>query len=215
MTALVWDQPGDRRYETGIDHGVLYLPGGGAVPWNGLVSLTETRSREVKSFYMDGFKYLDYSIPGAYAAKLQAFTYPDELEDLIGNRELWPGVTVYDQRAKRFNLSYQTRIGNDLDHEDYGFHLHLVYNVTAVESDVAFNTMGESFSAATFEWALSGVPNVPGSEIFSFGPSSHFSIHSRKLEFSRVGNLLNHLYGTDTTAPAMPDLSTLASIATA
>lgn len=215
MTALVWDQPGDRRYEAGIDHGVLYIPGGAAVPWNGLISVNEARSREVKSFFMDGFRYFDYSIPGAYAAKLQAFTYPDELEDLVGNREIWPGVNVSDQRAKRFHLSYQTRIGNDLENEDYGFHLHLVYNVTAMESDVTFNTIGEAFSGVNFEWNLSGVPNVAGSEIFSFGPSSHFSIHSRRLGFTRVGNLLNHLYGTDTTAPAMPDLSTLASIATA
>ena len=26
MPPLVWDQVGERLYETGVDHGVLYLP---------------------------------------------------------------------------------------------------------------------------------------------------------------------------------------------
>jgi hypothetical protein len=210
MTALVWDQPGDRRYETGIDHGVLYLPGGGAVPWNGLVSLVETRTRELKSFYIDGFKYLDYSVPGAYAAKLQAFTYPDEFDDLIGNRELAPGLTIYDQRATQFGLSYRTGIGNDLEGVNYGYNIHLVYNVTASESDPTFNTMGDSFSGVTFEWNLVAVPNLPS----GFGPSSHFSADSRKLSPTHLANLENYLYGTSGSAPALPDLSTLNSLVT-
>jgi hypothetical protein len=208
MTALAWDQPGDRRYETGIDHGVLYLPGDGAVPWNGLVSLVETRSREVKSFYMDGFKYLDYSVPGAYAAKLQAFTYPDEFDDLIGNRELFPGLTVYDQRAKRFNLSYRTKIGNDIDGTDHGYKIHLIYNVTASESDATFTTIGDSFSGGTFEWNLTAVPNLP----FGFNWSSHFSADSRRMPLTNLANLESHIYGSSGADPALPDLATLISI---
>jgi hypothetical protein len=208
MTALVWDQPGARRYEAGIDRGVLYLPGGGGVPWNGLISLSETRSREVKSYYMDGFKYLDYSVPGAYSAKLQAFTYPDELDDLIGNRELFIGLTAYDQRAKRFDLSYRTKIGNDLQNDDHGYNIHLIYNVTATQSDATYNTIGESFPGAAFEWNLYGIPPAP----YGYNWTSHYSADSRRLGPVQMANLENYLYGTSGSNPAMPDLPTLASI---
>jgi hypothetical protein len=75
MTALEWDKVGDRRYETGIDRGVLFVKGGPAVPWNGLSSVTEAVGRDVKSYYLDGVKYLDHHVPGSYSAKLAAFTY--------------------------------------------------------------------------------------------------------------------------------------------
>lgn len=47
MAKIVWDKTGERRYETGVDHGVLYTPDNtGAyntgVAWNGLVSVTES-----------------------------------------------------------------------------------------------------------------------------------------------------------------------------
>jgi hypothetical protein len=44
MTKVVWDQVGQRFYETGVDHGVLYIPDGAGVynsgfAWNGLTLL--------------------------------------------------------------------------------------------------------------------------------------------------------------------------------
>src|SRR3954467_2785447 len=111
MTALVWDQIGERRYETGVDHGVLYLSNSNAIPWNGLVSVNETVSQEIKSFYVDGVKYLDYRVPGSYSAKLSAFPYPDELDDLMGMTEFVPGMFAHDQPvSKLFNLSYRTKV---------------------------------------------------------------------------------------------------------
>src|SRR5205814_4672502 len=109
VTALIWDKVGDHKYETGVDHGVLYLTDGSAVPWNGLASVVESRTREVKSFYLDGTKYLDHIVPGDYSAKVQAFTYPDEMDALLGNVNFVPGVTIYDQWAHPFHLSYRTR----------------------------------------------------------------------------------------------------------
>src|SRR4051812_9206458 len=100
MTALAWDQVGTRRYETGIDRGVLYTLDGVAVPWNGLVSISEDLEREVKSYYLDGVKYLDHQVLGAYAAKLGAYTYPDELDALLGLHDFAPGVVLHDQRSQ-------------------------------------------------------------------------------------------------------------------
>ena len=48
MAKLVWDKIGERFYETGVDHGVLYVQANGAYPkgvaWNGLTSVNESPS---------------------------------------------------------------------------------------------------------------------------------------------------------------------------
>jgi hypothetical protein len=205
MTAIVWDKVGERRYETGIDRGVLYPPGGDAVPWNGLTSVTESRAREVKSFYMDGIKYLDQSVPGSYSAKLQAFTYPEELDALLGNPELSRGVTIYDQRASLFHLSYRSHIGNDLEGIDHGYKIHVVYNITASPSDVAFDTIGDSISPHGFEWELSGASN----QMVGVRPTNHLSFDSRYVEPTLLSQIERYLYGTDTADPYLPGLIVL------
>ena len=208
MTVLVWDQAGARRYESGIDRGVLYLPDGSAVPWNGLTSVTEGRAREVKSYYMDGVKYLDRHVPGSYSAKLQAFTYPDELESLLGNTEFVPGVVVHDQRAKLFNLSYRTLVGNDLEGMDHGYKIHIVYNVMASPSDFTYNSLSADQSAETFEWDLTGTPNL----MFGIRPTSHISLDSRKIDPAMLDTLEEILYGSVGTEPNLPNLVDLLSM---
>lgn len=205
MTALVWDQVGDRRFETGVDRGVLYLQDGSAVPWNGLTSITETLEREVKSYYLDGVKYLDHAVVGAYSAKLQAFTYPDEFDTLMGNSEFAPGVVLHDQRSHLFNLSYRTQIGNDVDGIDHGYKIHLLYNILATPSSVGFNSQSKTPSPGVFEWTLSGTP----SSMFGIRPTSHISLHSRGIDPELLGTLEDLIYGTASVAPELPDLVTL------
>lgn len=203
MTKLVWDTVGDRRYETGVDRGVLYLPDNTAVVWNGLVSLTESRTREMKSYYLDGVKYLDYQVPGAYSAKLQAFTYPDEFESVLGNAVFAPGVLLYDQSSRRFNMSYRTGIGNDLDGLDHGYKIHLIYNVTANPSDAEFTTISDSVSVSPFEWDLRGTPEwSPG-----FRAVSHISLDSRHMAPVDFLDIEEMLYGSDANSPELPPLT--------
>ena len=62
MTALTWDNVGERLYETGVDHGVLYRVGSdgsyeAGVAWNGLVTVTESPSgAEATATYADNIK---------------------------------------------------------------------------------------------------------------------------------------------------------------
>ena len=49
MSKIIWDKTGERLYETGCDHGVLYpMQTGGVynkgVAWNGLTAVTESPS---------------------------------------------------------------------------------------------------------------------------------------------------------------------------
>lgn len=205
MTVMVWDQIADRRYETGVERGVLFPLSGPAVPWNGLVSVSETLSREVKSYYIDGMKFLDHVIPGAYQAKLQAFTYPDVLDGIQGVAEYVPGVNVHDQRFGMFHLSYRTRVGNPLEGLDHGYKLHLLYNLTAIPSDTTFNTVSDNAVPTTFEWTLNGVQTV----MWGIRPTNHLSFDSREVDPDILAYVEGLVYGTPTTEPVMPDLVTL------
>jgi hypothetical protein len=203
MTALVWDQVGERRYETGVDRGVLYPSTGVAVPWNGLISVNEIVSREVKPYYIDGIKFLDHHVPGSYAAKLSAFTYPDEMDGLIGTQEFSPGVFVHDQRSpKLFNLSYRTLVGNDIEGLDHAYKVHILYNLLAVPGDSTYTTNGESVEPQAFEWSIYGTP----AQMFGIRPTSHISLDSRRIDTAMLETLEAQLYGTEDADPSLPSL---------
>lgn len=208
MTVLAWDQVGDRRYETGIDRGVLYLPDGTAVPWSGLVSITENLEREVKSYFLDGIKFLDHHVPRVYSAKLGAYTYPDELDELLGMSQFAPGVYVHDQRAKLFNLSYRTREANDVEGPDAGYKIHIVYNILAIPSSPALSTLSKSSAPALFEWTLTGTPP----QMFGMRPTNHISLHSRGIDPELLATLEGLLYGTSTDDPSLPRMVDLLAL---
>ena len=206
---LVWDEVGERRYETGIDRGVLYPPSGVAVSWNGLISVNETVSREVKPYFIDGIKFLDHHVPGSYSANLSAFTYPDEMDELVGIGEFAPGVFVHDQRSpKMFNLSYRTRVGNDLEGVDHAYKLHILYNLIAVLNDTTHSTVAASVEPMAFQWSIYGTP----SQMFGIRPTSHISLDSRRIDSVLLGDLEELLYGTALLDPALPSLVDLLSL---
>jgi hypothetical protein len=207
MSKLEWDKVGDRRYETGIDRGVLYMLDGRTIPWNGLTSVAENTDREVKSYYADGVKYLDRHIPGSFSAKLQAFTYPDELDELLGTSQFVPGVFIHDQRANPFHLSYRTHVGNDVDGIDHGYKLHILYNIMASLGSSAFDTVGENTAPKQFEWALTGTP----SSMFGIRPTCHISIHSRSIDPGLLSSIEDLIYGTESINPVLPSLVDLLS----
>lgn len=203
MTVLEWDKAGDKVYETGVDRGVLYLNDGTAVPWNGLTSVEDNTSGEIQSYYLDGIKILDHVTPDAFEGKLSAFTYPEEFEEILGVVSPAPGLFLHEQESKSFNLSYRTKVGNDLD-EDYGYKIHILYNVKALSDAKRFATIAEQIVPNEFSWSLSGTP-----PIFILGgikPTVHVSIDSINTDSERFQHLENTLYGTDVTNPRLPSL---------
>lgn len=200
MTAIVWDQLEDRRYETGIERGVLY-PAGIGVPWNGLVSVSESVGREAKVYYQDGMKALIRLVAPGYKATISAFTYPAELDWLQGNEELTAGVNLHDQREGVFDLSYRTRIGTPLEGLDYGYKLHLIYGLVINPSDTELGTITDQPEAAAFSWEVEAAQRAWGTKLVN-----HISIDSRAVDAGWLAALENQLYGTPTTDPVMPDL---------
>lgn len=207
MTAIVWDNPGERIYENGLDRGVLYLSTGKAVPWNGLTSVSESATPSLTPVYFDGQLVSNITTPGSFSGTITAITYPDELLELEGLERITSSVFIADQRPKTFNLSYRTQIGNGLDGNPIGYKIHVIYNVTAIPTDKNWATIGSDSSFVEFQWDISAIPEeAPG-----FRPSSHIIIDSRNIDQDLLNSLELMLYGGTTASPTLLPFSELIS----
>lgn len=202
MPTLAWDEVGERVFQAGVDRGVLYLDGE-AIAWNGLTSLEEVSTVEVNSYYQDGVKYLDHQVMGDFAATLKAFTYPDEFEACIGTQSRGHGLFFHDQPPKAFGLSYRTKLGNDLLGVDLGYMIHLAYNLRAVPSNNAYETLAAEVAPVEFSWALTSTPEF----VTGYRPTSHISFKSTDLDFGVLQQIEDMLYGTDIDVPYLPSLA--------
>jgi len=206
MPALIWDAIGDRFYETGVDHGVLYIPDvsgeyATGVAWNGLTTVTETPSgAEPTAQYADNIKYLNLFSAEEFGCTIEAFTYPDEFAEFDGLALPVPGVAVGQQSRKTFGLSYRTRIGNDLEGDDHGYKLHLVYGCQASPSEKAYNTINDAPEAITFSWEVSTTP----APITGYKPTSLIVIDSRTVDEVDLTAFELIIYGDTATAAQLP-----------
>lgn len=206
MSKLVWDQSGKRLYETGVDHGVLYpIQTGGVyskgVAWNGLTAVTESPSgADVNDIYADNMKYLGLVGAEKFGATVEAYTYPDEFAECDGSVELVKGATIGQQNRKVFGMVYRTVIGNDVDGNEHGYKLHLIYGATAAPSEKAYNTINEDPEAITFSWELSTTPvNVTGHKT-----TASLTIDSTKADPTKLAELEKILFGDTETEPRLP-----------
>lgn len=200
-TALSWDDTGDRLYETGVDHGVLYLiDQNGAystgVAWNGLSTVTETPSgAEATNIYADNIKYLELRSLEEFGGTIEAYTYPDEFAECDGSVALLSGLYAGQQPRKPFGFSFRSKIGNDIDKEEHGYKLHLIYGAMASPSERSYATINDSPEAITFSWEFTTTPvNLAGHK-----PVSCLTIDSTKVDSTKLKNLENKLYGVSTT----------------
>lgn len=207
MSKLVWDKTGERLYETGVDHGVLYpIQAGGlynkGVAWNGLTAVTESPSgAEASPIYADNIKYLNLMSAEEFGATIEAYTYPDEFAECDGSAEIVEGVRIGQQARKTFGLCYRTVLGNDVDNNDYGYKLHLIYGAQAAPSEKGYATINDSPEAITFSWEVSTTPvNVTG-----FKPTACVTIDSTKVDSANLQALEEILYGKDSTSSDTED----------
>lgn len=210
MTRIEWDTLGKHYYEMGVARGVLYPPGGGpGVPWNGLISVTESPSEgTAKPYYLDGVKYLNRSTPEEFEATIEAFTYPDEFAYCDGTATLAPGLFISNQYRQPFGLSYRTRLGDDQVGIDRGYKIHLIYNALAAPTEVANATMSESPEPVHFSWSITTTPVA----VDGFRHSAHFVIDSTKTDPMVLAELEDQLYGSADNAPNLPTIAQLLTI---
>lgn len=198
MAMLVWDKTGEHFYETGVDRGVLYVQESGAYPtgvaWNGLISVSESPSgAEANAVYADNIKYLSLMSAEEFGATIEAYTYPDEFMECDGSATLVEGVTVGQQSRKTFGMCYRTKLGNDVDLDEHGYKIHIIYGATASPSEKGYQTISDSPEAITFSWEVSTVPvNVTGMK-----PTASLVIDSTKADPTKLQQLEKILYGGD------------------
>lgn len=218
MSKLVWDAAGERTYETGVDRGVLYpinksgkyTPG---VAWNGLTSVSESPSgAEATALYADNTKYLNLYSAEEFGATIEAYTYPKQFEACDGSAELVTGAIIGQQSRKVFGLCYRTKIGNDVDGEDHGYKLHLIYGCMASPSEKSYSTVNDSPEAITFSWEVTTTPVTIPTELGEFKPTATVIVDSTLVEASKLKALEDKLYGTDSAEPELPLPDEVASI---
>lgn len=212
MTKLVWNAIGERFFETGVERGVLYLDGVAGVPWNGLISVSESPSGgDVTPYYIDGIKYLNVVSGEEFAATIEAFTYPDEFNQCDGASRISNGLFATQQKKKSFGLSYRTRIGNDVDGVDHAYKIHVVYNAITTPTQRSNSTLTDSVEADNFSWSIVTKPPT----FTGYKPTSHFVIDTREVTADLLSEIEDILYGSDTTPARLPDVPELISIFTA
>ena len=206
MAKLIWDATGERFYETGVKNGVLYVadaqgtyPKG--VAWNGLTAVTESPSgAEPSPLYADDIKYLNLMSAEEFGATVEAYTYPDEFAQCNGEASLVEGVVIGQQPRKTFGMVYRTVLGNDVNNENYGYKLHLIYGAVAAPSEKAYATINDSPEAITFSWELTTTPvSVNG-----FKPTASLTIDSTKVEPTKLTALEDILFGSETVEARLP-----------
>lgn len=205
MAELTWDELEGRLYETGIDHGVLYVSVDGAYPagvaWSGLTGVTESPSgAEATALYADNMEYLNLMSAEKFGATVTAYTFPEEFEECDGSRELAPGITIGQQNRKVFGMAYRSLIGSAAEGTDHGYKIHLVYGALASPSEKARNTVNDSPEALQFSWTIATTPV----KVTGFKPSATLTINSLTTDTAKLKLLEDKLYGTAADPASLP-----------
>jgi hypothetical protein len=211
MATLTWDQTGQRMYETGVDHGVLfqidetgeYVDG---VPWNGLTAVTESPSgAEASPQYADNIKYLNLISTETFGCTIEAYYFPPEFEQNDGSGMPTAGVSVGQQARKQFGFCYRSLKGNDTQGNAYGYKLHLVWGAQAAPSEKAYATVNDSPEAITFSWEVTTTPVAVGTVLGTeYAPTASMTIDSSMVDPAKLAILEGYLYGSPGDDPMMP-----------
>lgn len=213
MSKIVWDQAGERTYETGVDQGVVYPKVNGQYPagygWNGLTSVEESPSgAEATALWADNIKYLNLISNEEFGCTINAYTFPEEFKECDGTKTAANGLLdITGQTRKYFGFSYRSLVGNDEDGTDYGYKIHLVYGCSAAPSSKTRSTTNDSPEAQEFSWTVTTTPekvNAKDANDKPFKPTAHLVIDSTNFKTTEQKALLttleNNLYGTDGTS---------------
>lgn len=212
MARAVWDQIGEKTYETGVDHGMLYPQKDGKYPlgvvWNGLTSVEETPSGgDATPLYADNIKYLNLRAAEDFGATVGCYTYPEEWSACNGEASIAKGVVANQQNRNTFGMSYRTKVGNDTDGEDFAYKLHLIYGASSAPSSKSYGTTNESPEAIEFSFEVTTTPvPVPGTDLEgkALKPTACITIQSNLVDADALKRLEDILYGTNGTGEEDP-----------
>ena len=216
MAVLTWDGVGEKRFETGVDHGVLYILNttnglyDTGVAWNGLTAVNEKPAGAAANpTFADNIKYSNLLSAETFGGTIQAYTFPPEFEACDGVDAPAAGVAVGQQDRATFGMCYRTQIGTDVD-SSAGFKLHLVYGALAAPSEKDYATINDSPAPVAFSWDFNCTPAS-----FSAGkPTCLITIDSTEVDSAALSALEDFLYGTAGSSPSLPPPDSVAALFT-
>lgn len=205
MAILTWDAVGDRTYETGTDHGVLFVATGATygpgVAWNGLTAVTESPSgAEATAIYADNIKYFNLISAEDFGGTIEAYDSPPEFDVCDGSATPVAGVSIGQQTRRGFGFSYRTLVGNDTEGNDYGYKLHLVYGAQASVSEKAYTTVNDTPEPTTLSWEFSTTP-VP---VTGLKPTAIVTVDSTTTDPDLLAAFEAILYGSESEEARLP-----------
>lgn len=217
MVKLAWDQVGQKTYENGTDHGVLFPYDGTengyakGVAWSGLTKVSEASDgAEETALFADNIKYASMTSAENFKGSITAYQSPVEFDAMDGSAELAKGVLVTQQDRVPFGFSYRTYIGNDTNGARYGYKIHLVYGAKVSPSKRDNETINDSPKGTELSWDFTTTPiSVEG-----FKPTAHIIINSLLLDTGALAKLEAKLYGGVDTEPALPTPDELKALLT-
>ena len=215
---LVWDKVGEKLWETGVDRTVLFPmndQGGYAagVAWSGITAINESPSgAEPTKIYADNIVYGVVMSPEEDALTIEAFTYPDEYAECIGEASVGTGAVIKQQAHKHFGLAYRTMVGNDTLGTEHGYKLHIFWDCVSGASEDSNSTINDSPEQKTFSWSVTTLP-VATDE--GFQPTASMVIDSTKVPKAKLDQIEDLLYGTAQAESSLPTFAALKTILTA
>ena len=213
---LEWDKTGERLFETGVDRGVLFPMGANGtysagVAWPGLTAFNASPSgAEANPFYADNIKYLNIYSAEEFGYSIEAYTYPEEFEACDGSAAPVSGVSIGQQTRKPFGFSCRTLVGHDVEGQNHGYKIHLIYNSMASPSERSYASVNESPEAVTLSWECTTTPVAFTTAAYkdTYKPTAHIVIDSTKLTDAAgkaaLAALEAKLYGDGSTGPELP-----------
>lgn len=219
MSRLTWNRPRDRKYETGVDHGVLYRMENGVysdgVAWSGLKAVTENSSGGTPSaFWADNAKYLNILSAEDYKCSIEAYSYPADFKPCLGKKVIANGVTIIQQPRVGFGFSYRTRVGNAMRGNDYSYRIHVIYNCRASSTTKSYSTLNGSSEPTTLSWDVSSTPV----KLEGVKPTSEIVFDAEAYRKRGLMNVLHAiedaLYGTEDENAHLPSIEEIQEIYT-
>lgn len=205
MAKMIWDQIGEKIYETGVEQCAFFpmvdKAYGAGEPWNGLIGVTESPSgAEATALYANDAKYGELTSAEDFGGTIEAYTYPDGFAACNGEVEVVAGFRIGQQPRVPFGMAYKNLIGNDTEGTKHGYNLVLVYGAKVAPSEKANTSVNESPEAMTMSWEFSTTPvPVPG-----YAPAAKLSFNSTKVDAAKLAQLEEIIYGTAEVEPRLP-----------
>lgn len=217
MSKLVWDVTGQREYNLGVSHGILFPIDGSTgnhetgVAWNGLTGVDENPDgADINDIWADNIKYATFQTPENTKGSITALMFPPEFYPCLGmvTPSDAPGIAFSGQPHKGFSFVYRTELGTDTN-ENAGYVLHFVFNCKVQPSSKSHSTKNENPDPEEMSWDYSATPvNVTG--VTGVTTVAAVEIKSTLFTTDQMTALENLIYGTDASggsegsAPTLP-----------